>query len=93
MRACVNIRYDESYIEKAQKRGLKIIFFDRRKEPGRIKSSEGRSLDFLMEGVLKRVKHPPDFIYDRGDVGKERIIRCFARDPMELIEEMEKILL
>lgn len=93
MRACVNIRYDESYIEKAQKRGLKIIFFDRRKEPGRIKSSEGRSLDFLMEGVLKRVKHPPDFIYDRGDVGKEPIIRCFARDPMELIEKMEKILL
>jgi len=36
-----------------------------------------------MESILKKMDQPPDFIYDRGDVGKEPIIRCFARDPLE----------
>jgi hydroxymethylpyrimidine/phosphomethylpyrimidine kinase len=44
-----------------------------------------------MESILKKMDQPPDFIYDRGDVGKEPIIRCFARDPLELLEKIEKI--
>jgi len=91
MRACVNVRYDEAYIKNAEKGGLCVVFFDRKKEPGTIKISEGRSLDFLMDSVLKKVTQPPDLIYDRGDVGKEPIIRCFAQDPMELIKKMEMI--
>jgi len=66
-----------------------VVFFDRRKEPEKIKESEGRSLDFLVDKVLKGLKHPPDIIYDKGDVGKEPIIRLFAKDPLELIEKME----
>jgi len=85
------MRYDQAYVDKARKKNYKVVFFDRRKEPPRLKQTEGKSLDFLMESLLKKMGQPPDFIYDRGDVGKEPIIRCFGRDPLELLEKIEKI--
>ncbi len=91
LRAGGNMRYDQAYVDKAQKKNYKVVFFDRRKEPPRLKQTEGKSLDFLMESLLKKMGQPPDFIYDRGDVGKEPIIRCFGRDPLELLEKIEKI--
>ena len=91
LRACANLRYAQAYVDKARKKNYKVVFFDRRKEPPRLKQAEGKSLDFLMESILKKMDQPPDFIYDRGDVGKEPIIRCFARDPLELLEKIEKI--
>jgi len=91
LRACGNIRYDQAYVEKARKKNFKVVFFDRKKEPARLKRAEGKSLDFLMASILKKMDQPPDFIYDRGDVGKEPIIRCFGRDPLELLEKIEKI--
>jgi len=91
LRACANLRYAQAYVEMARKNNFNVVFFDRRKEPPRLKQAEGKSLDFLMESILKKMDQPPDFIYDRGDVGKEPIIRCFARDPLELLEKIEKI--
>jgi len=91
LRAGGNMRYDQAYVDKAREKNYKVVFFDRRKEPPRLKQTEGKSLDFLMESLLKKMGQPPDFIYDRGDVGKEPIIRCFGRDPLELLEKIEKI--
>jgi len=91
LRAGGNMRYDQAYVDRARKKNYKVVFFDRRKEPPRLKQTEGKSLDFLMESLLKKMGQPPDFIYDRGDVGKEPIIRCFGRDPLELLEKIEKI--
>jgi hydroxymethylpyrimidine/phosphomethylpyrimidine kinase len=91
VRACANIRYDRSFLKKARSKGLRVVYFDRRQEPEKIKKLEGRSLDFLMEEVLRNEEDPPDLIYDEGDVGKEPIIRLFARNPLELIKKMEMI--
>jgi len=89
MRAAVDIRYDEAILARARERGLSIAFWDRRKEPEEVKGREGKSLDFLVEAALSRCDGPPDIIYDHGDVGKEPIIRLFARDPRELLNKME----
>ena len=91
IRSCVNIKYDESIIEKARKKGMYVVCFDRKQEPENIKEAEGMSLDFLVEEVLKVVDTPPDIIYDAGDMGKEPIIRLFAEDPIKLIKKMEMI--
>jgi hydroxymethylpyrimidine/phosphomethylpyrimidine kinase len=40
---------------------------------------------------MKKIKRPPDIIYDKGAVGKEPMIRLFAKDPVELIQKMEMI--
>jgi hydroxymethylpyrimidine/phosphomethylpyrimidine kinase len=90
-RAAVDIRYDEVFLARAHKSGLSVLFWDRRQEPEVVKGTEGRSLDFLVEAALKAAEGPPDIIYDHGDVGKEPIIRLFARDPQELLQKMEMI--
>ena len=64
---------------------------DGRTEPECVKRVEGRSLDFLVEKALKAAESPPDIIYDTGDVGKEPIVRLFAKDPSELVKKMEII--
>jgi hydroxymethylpyrimidine/phosphomethylpyrimidine kinase len=91
VRACVNIRYDKAILAKAKERNMYVVFFDRKKEPSKVRGAEGKSLDYLVDIILRRVKRPPDIIYDKGDTGKEPIIRLFARDPQELTEKMEMI--
>ncbi len=90
-RAAAGIRYDETFIERARKSGLSVAFRDRTTEPDGVKSKEGKSLDFIVEAALNATDGPPDIIYDHGDVGKEPIIRLFARDPQGLLEKMEAI--
>lgn len=91
-RAAVDIKYGEVVLAKARERGLSAIFWDRQKEPESLKVKEGKSLDFLVDAALAQAEGPPDIIYDKGDVGKEPIIRLFARDPEELIKKMEMML-
>jgi hydroxymethylpyrimidine/phosphomethylpyrimidine kinase len=90
-RSCVNVRYGEAVIKKAQERKMNVAFFDRMKAPDSIEEIEGKSLDFIVDQVMRKVKRPPDMIYDKGDVGKEPMIRLFAKDPVELIQKMEMI--
>jgi hydroxymethylpyrimidine kinase/phosphomethylpyrimidine kinase len=91
IRACVNLRYDDTFIERARLSGLDVRQADRRREPENSKGVEGRSFDFLVDNTLKGADRPPDIIYDTGDMGKEPIIRLFARDPAELLTKMEMI--
>jgi hydroxymethylpyrimidine/phosphomethylpyrimidine kinase len=85
------VRYGEAVIKKAQERKMNVAFFDRMKAPDSIEETEGKSLDFLVDRVMKKIKRPPDIIYDKGAVGKEPMIRLFAKDPVELIQKMEMI--
>ncbi len=91
MRSAVNLRCDRRFVDRAADRGLEVVFFDRMKEPEDSKIREGKSLDFIISAALTGATSPPDVIYDGGDVGKEPIIRLFARDPRELIEKMEML--
>jgi hydroxymethylpyrimidine/phosphomethylpyrimidine kinase len=88
-RAAVALKYGEAVLARARERGLSAVFWDRRNEPQGVKEKEGSSLDFLVEAALAQTEGPPDIIYDHGDVGKEPIIRLFARDPEELLRKME----
>jgi len=91
MRSCVSIRYDEAVLSKAKGSNMDVVFFDRRKEPLKVRGAEGKSLDHLVDMTLRKAATPPDIIYDKGDIGKEPIIRLFARNPLELIKKMEMI--
>jgi hydroxymethylpyrimidine kinase / phosphomethylpyrimidine kinase / thiamine-phosphate diphosphorylase len=91
MRACANLRYDRGLVERAKKSGMAVMRADRRKEPGSAKNAIGQGLDSSVERALKGAGSPPDIVYDTGDMGKEAIIRLFARDPVELLKKMEKM--
>lgn len=91
MRSCLNLRFAENCLQKARSAGLVVREADRAGEPQEVRDTEGRSLDFLMEQVLAECSSPPDLVYDRGDIGKEPLIRLFGRSPAEVLDKLEAV--
>jgi hydroxymethylpyrimidine/phosphomethylpyrimidine kinase len=87
-RSAMNIRFSEGLIEKCESLGWKVCSFDRREEPDDIKQQEGSSLEWGTEQVLSKESVVPDIIYDRGDIGKEPMIRVLGRNPDEVVDKM-----
>ena len=92
IKSCANVRFSEDTIKKARKEGMDVLLADGKTEPAGPREETGPvNLDPLVEKALQGTNHPPDIIYDTGDMGKEAIIRLFAKDPLELIKKMEII--
>jgi hydroxymethylpyrimidine kinase / phosphomethylpyrimidine kinase / thiamine-phosphate diphosphorylase len=88
LRSAMNVRFSEEILAKARKAGLRLGHFDRREEPARLRRREGSSLSWGVERVLKESKKIPDLIYDRGDVGKEPMVRVLGRDPADVVKKI-----
>ena len=90
-RSAMNIRFDEKLLKAARRSGFRLGGFDRREEPPRIKHQEGSSLSWGVNRVLEKMKAVPDMIFDRGDVGKEPMIRVLGRHPEEVSEKIIRL--
>jgi hydroxymethylpyrimidine kinase/phosphomethylpyrimidine kinase len=88
LRAAMNIAYSDAIIKACKEAGLAIAGFDREDEPPEIETAEGRSLSWGVEAALKDVDHVPDIIYDKGGWGKEPMIRCLGKDPLEIVRKV-----
>ncbi len=88
--SAMNIRYSKELITRFRERGFVIAYFDRKREPKQLKEKEGFSLEWGVREVLKRMGRVPDFIYDKGDVGKEPMIRVLGKNPMEVVQKIMK---
>jgi hydroxymethylpyrimidine kinase/phosphomethylpyrimidine kinase len=87
-RAAMNIRFTEGLVGKCEALGWKVASFDRASEPKDIKEKEGSTLEWGTKMILSRVKEVPDIIFDRGDIGKEPMIRVLGRNPGEVVEKV-----
>ncbi|MDO9566958.1 MAG: bifunctional hydroxymethylpyrimidine kinase/phosphomethylpyrimidine kinase [Candidatus Desulfaltia sp.] len=87
-RCAMNIKFSEDIINICRKTGYVIDHFDRADEPEDIKAKEGSSLKWGTECVFSRQDTIPDIIFDRGDVGKEPMIRVFGKHPDEVAEKV-----
>lgn len=90
-RSAMNIRFGDDVLKAAEKAGLTAGSFDRKQEPAAVKSKEGMSLSWGVDTVLKSAKTVPDLIYDRGDVGKEPMVRIIGRDPNDVAGKVIRI--
>lgn len=90
-RSAMNIRFSEELIKRCEAFGWKVGSFDRREEPGDIKEKEGSSLEWGTEQVLSQETVMPDVIFDRGDVGKEPMIRVLGKDPDEVVDKVLRL--
>jgi hydroxymethylpyrimidine/phosphomethylpyrimidine kinase len=88
--SAMNIRYSKENVAQLMRKGFLVGHFDRRLEPKRVKKKEGSSLEWGVGEVLRTTRRIPDFIYDRGDIGKEPMIRVLGRNPMEVIQKILK---
>jgi hydroxymethylpyrimidine kinase / phosphomethylpyrimidine kinase / thiamine-phosphate diphosphorylase len=86
-RAALNIRFSEEILKTIRQSGLRVGGFNRQKEPRELKRREGSSLSWGVGRVLEEKGFVPDFIYDRGDVGKEPMIRVLGKDPDEIADK------
>jgi hydroxymethylpyrimidine/phosphomethylpyrimidine kinase len=88
MRSAMNIRYFPEVERLAPLLHLRVAGFDRAQEPPEIKSPEGGTLSWGVASVLQPGEPPPDLIFDRGDWGKEPMIRVLGADPMNVVEKV-----
>jgi hydroxymethylpyrimidine kinase/phosphomethylpyrimidine kinase len=87
-RSAMNIRFEEGWLKAARRLGFRLGGFDRREEPPGVKLREGSSLSWGVGRVLEKMKGLPDLIFDRGDAGKEPMIRVLGRDPQEVTDKI-----
>jgi len=90
-RAAMNIRFSEKIVEVCRDLGFATDSFDRTDEPEEIKRREGSSLEWGTDLVLSRRDAVPDVIFDRGDMGKEPMVRVLGRNPGEVVDKVIKI--
>ncbi|MDD3580083.1 MAG: thiamine-phosphate synthase family protein, partial [Desulfobacca sp.] len=88
LRAAMNIRFFEEVERLAPLLHFKVASFDRSQEPSDIKAKEGSTLAWGVATVLKSGEPPPDLIYDRGEWGKEPMIRVLGPEPMSVVEKV-----
>ena len=88
LRCTMNISFSETLLEKASRKGLVAAGFDRGKEPKEVKEREGSSLEWGTDEALREASEIPDLIYDRGDVGKEPMIRILGTDPDDVLRKL-----
>jgi len=90
-KSAANIKYDELILEAAKRLGFSISYYDRKEEPEDLKNKEGATIPWGVEIAIKRLNHVPDIIYDKGDIGKEPIIKVFGYDSIDVANKLVKL--
>ena len=83
----MNVKFFEGIDDLAGLLHLRVTSFDRSAEPPELKVKEGGTLAWGVASVLKPNEPPPDLIYDRGEFGKEPMIRVLGPTPMSVAEK------
>jgi len=92
IRAALNIGYDPSLIDAAEKLGLEVVFVSRKEEPPDVKAKEGQTMQWMVSEAIRRNGKVPDVIYDDGDIGKEPMIKIFAHTAVEAAKKLVTII-
>ena len=92
IRSAINLKFSNDLIEKAKKAGLIVAEFSRKDEPMEVKMKEGASLPWGVKKAIEDIGKVPDLIYDRGDIGKEPMVRILGKNPRDIVEKIRKIL-
>jgi len=91
VRSAMNLRFSESRLAHCETLKWHVASFDRRDEPKDKKDREGSSLEWGTDLVLSRESSVPDVIFDRGEVGKEPMIRILGRNPQEIVDKVVQL--
>jgi hydroxymethylpyrimidine kinase / phosphomethylpyrimidine kinase / thiamine-phosphate diphosphorylase len=93
IRAAANIRYAAEVLEAVRRSGLHLVTFDRADEPAEVKEREGSTLEWGTRAAMSASTDPlaVDAVADRGEMGKEPMIRILATDGETLLSKMRRI--
>lgn len=85
-RAAMNIKYSNRYIERLKKEGLSIESFKREEV------SEKNTMTSGTKKAINKFGGVPDVIYDRGDIGKEPMIRILGHSSTGVVKKIEPLI-
>lgn len=92
VKAVLNLRYSEELVERAEKLGLVVSFYDRREEPKDVKRAEKGTMEWGIESAVKRAKERPDLVYHLGDWGKEPMVLIFGGNAGDVLRKVRLLL-
>jgi len=91
MRSAMAVRFTEELLQVCRNQGMKVASFDRAQEPREVKEREGSTLEWGTGRAIEAFGRIPDLVYDRGEVGKEPVIRVLGRTPAEVVAKVIKL--
>lgn len=93
IRSAANIRFSQDTVKAVQKAGLTLAWFDRAGEPDSVKQREGSSLEWGTSRAFAEAIDPRqvDAVADRGEPGKEPMIRVLGKDSLEVADRLRRI--
>lgn len=88
-----NVKYRPEWIKRLQSQS-KLLLHEvmRGEQPESIKSKEHSTMQWIIERSYTEHNKIPDIIWDKGEYGKEPMIRVFGRTHTEMIEKLDTIL-
>ena len=87
-RAAMALRFSEELVERARSLGWLVAEFSRADEPADVKEREGSTLEWGTALVIEKLGKVPDAIFDRGEVGKEPVLRIIAENAGDLADRV-----
>jgi len=91
--AMINLRYSPDLIQKLTQQGrLSLMQIDRELQAKEIKQTEDSSMSWIIKQIYDKRHKIPDIVWDVGELGKEPMIRLFAKNELDLIKKLKLIL-
>ena len=84
----INLAYSGELISAFESRGYQVAEFDRKREPKKVRDTEGASLEWGTSLVIKRLGVVPDVIFDKGAIGKEAMVRVLGKNPKDVARKV-----
>ena len=88
MRAAMACNFSEELVERAKALGWSVGEFSRAEEPPEVKRMEGSTLEWGTTRAIEALGRVPEVIFDRGENGKEPVLRLLAQSPGEIVDRL-----
>ncbi len=89
----MNLKYIPNVIDSLQaKSSLDLIEFERETQPVNVEKKEDSTMQWLIRENFEKHKKIPDIIWDKGAIGKEPMMRLFAKNSEIMVKKLKEIM-
>ena len=89
----MNLKYIPRVIDSLQTNSsLDLIEFERETQPVKVEKKEDSTMQWLIRESFEKYKKIPDIIWDKGAIGKEPMMRLFAKTSENVIKKLKEIM-
>jgi len=71
---------------------LFIYGLNRESQPDEMRNKEQSTMQWIIKESVEYTGKVPDIVWDKGEIGKEAMIRVFGKNSKDLINKLKKII-